>query len=98
MLAAFTTVAAAGDASLTSAPCELAARSISLASSGEATRTASPSITSSLGGAIAGPGCKMDTAAALLATLARAANGQAVSDGVARRPGEGHGRYVRRPI
>ena len=52
VLAAVTTVAAAGDASLASAPCASVARSMSLAWSGEATRTALPPITSSLGGAV----------------------------------------------
>jgi hypothetical protein len=52
VLAAFWTVAAADSASLASAPCALAARSMSLASFGEATCLVSPSITSSLGGAV----------------------------------------------
>ena len=51
VVAAFTMVAAAGDASLASAPCALAVRSMSSASFGEATRMASPSNTSSLGSA-----------------------------------------------
>jgi hypothetical protein len=45
-LTAVTMVAAGDDASLAGAPCALAARSISLLSSGKATRTVSPSITS----------------------------------------------------
>ena len=60
VFAAFTAGAAAG-----SAPCSMA-KSISLASSGEATRTVWPSITSSLGGAIAGPGCRVAGTAATL--------------------------------
>src|SRR4029077_8236020 len=52
VLAAVTTVAAADGASLASAPSALAARSMSLASFGEAARMASPSITSPLGGAV----------------------------------------------
>jgi hypothetical protein len=78
VLVTFTAVGAANSVSLIGAPRSPVARSILLASSGEATRTVW--LSSSLGGAIAGRARRVGTAAVFSATMACTAADRAVPD------------------